>query len=53
MEYTKNVWFKNVNLQLDFNNKDEIINVWVIICGGGLILVTDLMTPHLPELYKL
>ena len=52
MENSKRILFKGVNLKVDFNAKEEIINVWVIVAGGGLVLITNLMTPHLSELKK-
>ena len=53
MEYSKKIWFKSVHLKIDYNKKDEIINVWAVVAGGGLILITSLMSPHFPELDKL
>ena len=50
--YSREVTFRDMLLQLDFNIEDEIINTWQII-EDSYIPNTDAMIEHFPELRRL
>jgi len=50
--YSEDVIYKDTLLKIDFNDMDEIINVWTKL-GDVQHKITNLVIEHFPELKKL